>query len=72
MKENPTAASMPASITDTTSVGGGRGKLSEAVDALLVLGYSRAEAMNAIKDIDTDKIELEEIIRLSLKKLMKF
>ena len=72
MKENPTAASMPASITDTASVGGGRGKLSEAVDALLVLGYSRAEAMNAIKDIDTDKIELEEIIRLSLKKLMKF
>jgi Holliday junction DNA helicase RuvA subunit len=72
MKENPTAASMPASITDATSVGGGRGKLSEAVDALLVLGYSRAEAMNAVKDIDTDKIELEEIIRLSLKKLMKF
>lgn len=72
MKENPTAASMPASITEATSVGGGRGKLSEAVDALLVLGYSRAEAMNAVKDIDTDKIELEEIIRLSLKKLMKF
>ena len=72
MKENPTVTSMPTSITDTTSVGSGRGKLSEAVDALLVLGYSRAEAMNAIKDIDTDKIELEEIIRLSLKKLMKF
>ena len=72
MKENPTAASMPAALTETASVGGGRGKLSEAVDALLVLGYSRAEAMNAIKDIDTDKIELEEIIRLSLKKLMKF
>lgn len=72
MKENPAAASMPASAIGTESSSGARGKLSEAVDALLVLGYSRAEAMNAIKDIDTDKIELEEIIRLALKKLMKF
>ena len=72
MKENPAAASMTESIADTTGVGNGRGKLSEATDALLVLGYSRAEAMSAIKDIDTDKTELEEIIRLALKKLMKF
>ena len=50
----------------------GRGKLSEAVDALVVLGYSRAEAMNALKDVDTASLELEEIIRVSLKKLMKF
>lgn len=49
-----------------------RSKLSEAVDALLVLGYSRAEAMSALKDLDTDKKDLEEIIRLSLKKLMKY
>ena len=71
MKENPAASSMTASVADVPNVGG-RGKLSEAVDALLVLGYSRAEAMSAIKDIDTDKIELEEIIRLALKKLMKY
>ena len=71
MKENPAAPSMTASVADVPNVGG-RGKLSEAVDALLVLGYSRAEAINAIKDIDTDKIELEEIIRLALKKLMKY
>lgn len=49
-----------------------RGKLSEAVDALVVLGYSRAEAMNVLKDVDTASLELEEIIRVSLKKLMKF
>ena len=52
--------------------GGGRGVLSEATDALLVLGYSRAEALNALKDLNTDSGELEEIIRLALKKLMKF
>lgn len=72
MKENPAAASMPAASVGMESGSGNRSKLTEAVDALLVLGYSRAEALNAIKDIDTDKTELEEIIRLSLKKLMKF
>ena len=49
-----------------------RGKLSEATDALVVLGYSRAEAANALKDIPTDTLELEEIIRLCLKKLVKY
>lgn len=51
---------------------GGRGKLTEAVDALIVLGYSRAEALAALKDVDISKMELEEIIRVSLKKLMRF
>ncbi len=46
------------------------GKLSEATDALMVLGYSRAEAMAAMKDMDIGNMELEEIIRLSLKRLM--
>jgi Holliday junction DNA helicase RuvA len=49
-----------------------RGKLSEATDALVVLGYSRAEAANVLKDIPTDTLELEEIIRLCLKKLVKY
>lgn len=55
-----------------TTVSGARGKLAEATDALVVLGYSRAEALAALKDIDTEKTELEEIIRLSLKKLMRY
>lgn len=58
--------------TPTASVPGKRGKLSEAVDALVVLGYSRQEATSALKEIDCDKLELEDIIRASLKKLMKF
>ncbi len=48
-----------------------RGKLGEATDALLVLGYSRAEALTALKDIDLDTTELSDIIRLALKKLVK-
>ncbi len=51
---------------------GGKGKLSEATDALIVLGYSRTEALNVLKDIPTDSMELEEIIRAALKKLMKY
>ena len=51
--------------------GGGRGKLSEAMEALLVLGYTRAEASAALKDMDIASMELEEIIRKTLKKLMK-
>ena len=48
-----------------------RSAMNEAVDALIVLGYSRAEAMNAIKDIDLSHTELQEIIRLALKKMMR-
>lgn len=50
----------------------GKGKLTEAVDALLVLGYSRPEALSALKTVDTDKLELEAIIRAALKNLMRF
>lgn len=51
---------------------GARAKQSEAVDALVVLGYSKPEALAALRDIDVEHTELEEIIRLSLKKLMKY
>ena len=49
-----------------------RGKLSEATDALIVLGYTKSEALSALKDLNTSDMELEEIIRTALKKLMKY
>lgn len=48
-----------------------RGKLSEAQDALLVLGFTRAEAQNALKSIDVSKLSVEDIIKEALKKLIK-
>lgn len=74
MKENAGTdfSSMPASASGSAPVGKRSGKLGEATDALLVLGYSRPEALSVLKDIDTDALELEEIIRVALKKLMKF
>lgn len=47
-----------------------RGKLSEALDALMVLGYQRTEATNVLKSMPTEQMTLEEIIRQALKKLM--
>ena len=70
MKENPSVSASP--ISQSVAPAGGRSKLNEAIDALLVLGYSRNEALGALKEIEVDKLELEEIIRLSLKKLMKY
>ncbi|MBR2907416.1 MAG: Holliday junction branch migration protein RuvA [Clostridia bacterium] len=49
---------------------GDHGKLSEATDALMVLGYSRAEALNALKSVNVETMPLEDIIRAALKKLM--
>ncbi len=46
-------------------------KSKDAEDALTVLGYSRSEASAALKTIDTENNELDDIIRLALKKLMR-
>lgn len=46
-------------------------KLSDAQDALMALGYSRSEAHAVLRTIDTASLELDDIIRLALKKIMK-
>lgn len=43
---------------------------SEAVNALVVLGYSRPDAMRAVGAVDKSVVAIEDIIRESLKKLM--
>lgn len=47
------------------------GKRKDAEDALLVLGYSKSEVSNALRGIDTNSLEVDEIIRQALKKLMR-
>ena len=46
-------------------------KYSDALNALIVLGYSRMEAANALRGLDTASLSLEELITASLKNLMK-
>ena len=62
-----TASSVIAEEASTPA----REKITEAQDALIVLGYTRAEAQGVLKGIDTASLSLEEIIREALKKLMK-
>lgn len=70
IKETDLGAAAQASIESASPIATPSGKLSEAQDALMVLGYSRAEAQNAIKNIDTQNLGLEEIIKKALKLLM--
>ena len=74
MKETSIDENLSAAVLDHSGEEAGapaRGKLSEAMDALMVLGYSRSEAQNALKSIDIQALSIEEIIKEALKKLMK-
>jgi Holliday junction DNA helicase RuvA len=57
---NMSAPAAPAGKQD-------QGKLSEAIDALTVLGYSRSESVDALKSLDLTKLTLEQIITAALK-----
>lgn len=46
-------------------------KAGEAAQALAVLGYSSQEVSAALKGVDVENLPLEEIIRQSLKKMVK-
>ena len=71
LKQTPPEQTQAAISVAMTTPGTSKGKLSEAQDALTVLGYSRSEALNALQGIDVAGMEIEDIIRAALKKLMK-
>ncbi len=70
MKETDLSSAVQDSVGSSAPMPTNSGKLSEAQDALMVLGYSRAEALNVLKNIDTQALGLEEIIKKALKMLM--
>ncbi len=55
----PTVTSVPKAAS---------GKLSEAADALAVLGYSRSEVTEVLRTIDTASLSLEGIITAALRR----
>ena len=55
-----------ANVSNATT----RSKISEAQDALSVLGYNRMQINNALGAIDVASLSLEEIIKAALKKLV--
>ena len=62
-------ASAPSSIGGGAAIVKGKGNLGEALDALIVLGYSRSEAQRALSGIDP-MLDVEKIIPLALAKLI--
>ena len=74
MKESTIDSDLSAAVLNHSSEAAGaptRGKTIEAMDALMVLGYTRAEAQSVLGSIDTHALSIEDIIKESLKKLMK-
>ncbi len=50
---------------------GDLGRYSDALNALVVLGYSRNEAADALKGLDPKNMQLEDMITAALKNLMR-
>jgi Holliday junction DNA helicase RuvA len=57
--------SLPVNVSAFTN------KATEAAQALAVLGYSSQEVSVALKGVDVENLSLEDIIRQSLKKMVK-
>lgn len=61
-------------ILDTDDIGlasSAADKRSDAISALTVLGYTRSEAESVIRKIDISSLEVDDIIKEALKKLMR-
>lgn len=48
-----------------------KSNINEALDALVALGYTKYEASNVINKLDTENLNTENIIKLSLNELSK-
>ena len=70
-KDNPLSKEADDGGQVSLPVSGNQNKLTEVTDALIVLGYSRAEALNALRAVDVEHTSLEDCIRAALKQLMK-
>ena len=66
-----TSVGQDTSSTTATFAAPNSSKYNEAIDALVVLGFNRGIAADALKTVDTANLEIEDIIREALKKLMK-
>lgn len=60
---------MPAVSSEPSAASAATGKLSDAAAALAVLGYGNNEIAAALKGVDADHLEVQDIVRLALKKI---
>ncbi|MBQ8351838.1 MAG: Holliday junction branch migration protein RuvA [Clostridia bacterium] len=75
LKDKFKGISAPSSATSLSSTGTAAapsgGKLGEALEALTVLGYGRAEVTEALRKLDTASLSVEQIITAALKYFAK-
>ena len=71
LKAEASAAYSDNATESTATASDAGGRSAEALDALTVLGFNRAVALDALRGIDIENTELEDVIREALKKLMK-
>ena len=71
MAKESAATGLDFSGGGTVSAPAFTSKATEAAQALAVLGYTSAEVSMALKGVDVENLPLEEIIRQSLKKMVK-
>ena len=69
MKETDLSVAADDSVAIAVQTPVGSSKLRDAQDALLVLGYSKADVQRALSTIDTQSLEVSEIIKKALTKL---
>ena len=67
----PTLGDAPATTASASFAPLSGTNISEAQEALLVLGYNRTEVLSVLHTIDTSAMGTEDIIRAALKKLMR-
>lgn len=68
-KELMTALPNPSAAPSALPFNAPSGKLAEATQALMVLGYDRNTILAALKGTETDTLDTPDIIKLVLKKL---
>lgn len=68
LKDKVSNADITKGVTAGAAVSAGGGKLSEAISALVVLGYQQADAAKAVGGLD-ESASVEELIKHGLKAL---
>ena len=58
-------------LNDTADIFSTSDKKADALSALTVLGYTRSEAETVLRKIDTASLEVDDIIKEALKRLMR-
>lgn len=71
MAKESAATGLDFSGGATVNVPAFTSKATEAAQALAVLGYTSQEVQMALRGVDVENLPLEEIIRQSLKKMVK-